>query len=97
MISEYTTGNTIPPIYPALAKLYADQGRYDKANEIYRHLMEKFPEREDILEDVADLKVRMERAKTASKPQLPALFQHWLELIKEYRQMHAISLPDRHE
>ena len=80
-----------------LAKLYADQGRYDKANEIYRHLMEKFPERKDILEDVADLKVRMERAKTASKPQLPALFQNWLELIKEYRQMHGISLPEHHE
>ena len=80
-----------------LAKLYADQARYDKASEIYRHLIEKFPERKDILEDFADLKAKMERAKTAKKPPLPALFQQWLELLKKYRQMHGLSFPDHHD
>jgi hypothetical protein len=81
----------------SLAKLYADQGRYDKAVEIYQHLMNEFPGRQDILDDFADLKVRMERTKTAGKPQLPVLFRHWLELIQKYRQVHGISLPDPHE
>jgi len=43
-----------------LAKLYADQGHFDKAIEIYQHLVKKFPEREDILDDFSDLKIKMQ-------------------------------------
>ncbi len=79
-----------------LAKLYADQGHFDKAIEICRHLVRDFPERKDIEEikqDIADMEGRRNQIKTARKPKLPALITEWLELIKKYRQSHGISLP----
>jgi tetratricopeptide (TPR) repeat protein len=74
-----------------LAKLYADQGYYDKAIEIYRHLVKKFPEREDLLDDFSDLKVKIQRIKTSNEPELSVLFQRWFDLLAKYRQINAIQ------
>ncbi len=74
-----------------LAKLYADQGHFDKAIEIYQHLVKKFPERKDILDDFSDLKVKMQRIKTSNEPELAVLFQQWFDLLAKYRQINGIQ------
>jgi cytochrome c-type biogenesis protein CcmH/NrfG len=38
-----------------MAKVYADQGHWDKTAEIYRHLLRLEPERIDYLEALAEL------------------------------------------
>lgn len=73
-----------------MAKLYADQGHYEKAIEIYKHLMNEFPDREDILDDFSELKVKMQRRSASKEPELAFLFQQWFELLKKYRQVHGI-------
>ncbi|MDA3898264.1 MAG: tetratricopeptide repeat protein [Desulfobacteraceae bacterium] len=74
-----------------LAKLYADQGHFEKAIEIYQHLVKKFPEREDILDDFSDLKVKMQREKTSNEPELAVLLKQWFDLLAKYRQINAIQ------
>ena len=75
------------------AKLYADQGFYDKAMEIYRHLINEFPEQEDLLDDISDLKMKMQQAKASKEPELAILFKQWIDLLTQYRQIHAIEIP----
>ncbi|MCK5784208.1 MAG: tetratricopeptide repeat protein [Desulfobacterales bacterium] len=74
-----------------LAKLYADQGHFDKAIEIYQHLVKKFPDREDLLDDFSDLKVKIQRTKTSNDSKLSVLFKQWFELIAKYKQINAIQ------
>jgi tetratricopeptide (TPR) repeat protein len=74
-----------------LATLYADQGHYDKAIEIYQYLIKKFPDRKDILDDLSDLKIKMQRIKASDKPELDVLFQEWFDLIAKYKQINAIQ------
>jgi len=74
-----------------LAKLYADQGHFDKAIEIYQHLVKEFPEREDILDNFSDLKVKMQRIKTSNEPELAVLLKQWFDLLAKYKQVNAIQ------
>ncbi len=74
-----------------LAKLYADQGHYDKAIEVYQHLIKQFPAREDILDDFSDLKVKIQRIKTSNEPELAVLFRQWFDLLIKYKQIHDIK------
>jgi len=78
-----------------LATLYADQGHYDKAIEIYQYLIKKFPDRKDILDDLSDLKIKMQRIKASGKPELDVLFQEWFDLIAKYKQINAINKQTR--
>jgi len=74
-----------------LAKLYADQGHFEKAIEIYQHLVKEFPDREDILDDFSDLKVKVQRIKTSNEPELAELLQQWFDLLAKYKQVNAIQ------
>ncbi|PIP36982.1 MAG: hypothetical protein COX19_17880 [Desulfobacterales bacterium CG23_combo_of_CG06-09_8_20_14_all_51_8] len=71
-----------------LARLYADQGHYDKALEVYRHLMKQFPDRRDISEGFSDLKERIQRIQTSNEPELAPLFREWFDLLIKYKQSH---------
>jgi len=70
-----------------LAALYADQGHYEKAIETYQHLLRKFPDREDIKDNLSDLKVKMQKMKTTKEPELAMLFQKWFDLLTKYKQI----------
>jgi hypothetical protein len=69
-----------------LATLYADQGHYDKALTVYRHLIKQFPDSRDISEGFSDLKDRIQRIKTSNEPELAPLFREWFDLLIKYRQ-----------
>lgn len=78
------------PIYPStrtLARLYADQGYHDKAIEIYHDLLQKFPGRKDIGDDLAEVNRRMQQVKTTHEPKLTLVFQEWLDLLTKYKQV----------
>jgi len=64
-----------------MAKVYADQGHWQKAANIYRHLLAKDPLRQDL----ADALARAEKETGGDRPpnpvQLVALFQEWIELL----------------
>ncbi|MDA8403937.1 MAG: hypothetical protein M0Z56_07040 [Desulfobacteraceae bacterium] len=81
--------NPSHPYTRTLARLYADQGYHDKALEVYQYLMQKFPGRKDILDDLSDITIRMRQIKTTNEPKLALLVQEWLDLLTKYKQVRA--------
>ncbi len=67
-----------------MAKIHADQRHFSKAAEIYQYLLEKDPERQDIIEALADL----ERLKLQKKIEdLVPLIETWTKLALKHRQI----------
>jgi len=63
-----------------MARVFAGQGLYDKAAGIYQKLIEKDPERNDLIEALSELeKIRAEKEKELKKTLIP-LFCEWFDL-----------------
>ena len=74
-----------------MAKLYMDQGHYDKAVGIYREILDREPDREDIKDALADA----ESKRTASPPDLEqrlgSLMGQWIELVIRYNRLQHLK------
>lgn len=78
-----------------MAKIYTDQGHFDKAEGIYRHLLEKDP-RNQILKEALDGLAGKRGSATSKKGEdLASLFKEWLELAQEYNQRRRLKNKDR--
>jgi len=64
-----------------MAKVYAEQGHWLKAVEIYRYLSAKEPLRQDLAEALAEAENKMGDSKPKNPEQLVPLFQEWIELL----------------
>lgn len=74
-----------------MAKIYAAQGHYDKAAEIYRDLLQQDPERNDLTAAFAEVeKKRLEKA-SESKTHLALLFSKWVKLLLRYKQIQDLE------
>ncbi|MBA3037407.1 MAG: hypothetical protein FP814_13065 [Desulfobacterium sp.] len=75
-MADDNTFNTV-----TMAEIYAKQGLYDKAAEIYNKLLEHDPDRNDLIEALSALeKMRVEANKDLKKRLVP-LFSEWLDLM----------------
>jgi tetratricopeptide (TPR) repeat protein len=70
-----------------MAKVYAEQGHWDRAAEIYRHLLEQEPERNDYLAALAKIERMAKQNRNAAREQLAALFHQWFDLMLRYRNL----------
>ncbi|NNF99765.1 MAG: hypothetical protein HKM93_10325 [Desulfobacteraceae bacterium] len=69
-------------IYTAtMAKVYAEQGHYEKAARIYRHLLARSPEREDLEQALAGVEAKINPEGIDAKEQAIQLLCRWFELI----------------
>ena len=68
-----------------LAKLYADQGYYSKAAEIYRHLLAIHPDRGDLRESLSAVERQMAGRKKPDRKELNLLLHEWTDLISDYK------------
>ena len=66
-----------------MARLYADQGYLRKAVEVYRHLLEQQPDRQDIKQALGRLEQQIEQQQAPSKKELGLMFREWIELMRE--------------
>ena len=64
-----------------MAKVYADQGHWGKAVEIYRHLLAMEPERLDFADALAEAENRLKEMSRKTPEQLVPLFREWIELL----------------
>jgi hypothetical protein len=64
-----------------MAKVYADQGHWGKAVEIYRHLLAMEPERLDFAGALAEAENRFKEMSRKTPEQLVPLFREWIELL----------------
>ncbi|MFH1985679.1 MAG: tetratricopeptide repeat protein [Pseudomonadota bacterium] len=70
-----------------MAKVQEDQGNFDKAEEICRHLLENDPDNEECqfaLNRIAN------RRTGASIERLAPLFREWIDLMLEYKKIRSL-------
>jgi tetratricopeptide (TPR) repeat protein len=68
-----------------MAKVYAGQGHWDKAAEIYRHLLRMEPERTDYLEALAEAEKMLNITGNPAAEDLAPLFHEWIDLMLKYK------------
>lgn len=71
---------------PTMAKVLESQGYFREALRIYSHLLAQMPGHKAFREKVAALERRLEE-EAGREDKLPALFDEWLRLASEYRQL----------
>ena len=64
-----------------MAKVYAAQGHWGKAAEVYRHLLSATPERKDLADALTEAEKKIPNDSHKDPEQLVALFQEWIELL----------------
>ena len=68
-----------------MARLYAQQGHYQKAADIYRHILSNEPDREDIVAELSKVEQQLtdmepESEKNMKEKDLVSLFQKWFQM-----------------
>jgi hypothetical protein len=70
-----------------MAKIYAGQGHYDIAAEIYRHLLRENPDRRDWADALAQIEAKL-AAQAESRLRDPAgRLADWIALMLSYRRL----------
>ena len=64
-----------------MAKVYAAQGHWGKAAEIYRHLLTRAPARKDFADALAEAEKKIHKDSHMNSEQLVPLFREWIELL----------------
>lgn len=76
-----------PYAYTAtMARLFADQGYLRKAAEIYRHLADQHPERDDLRQALAALERQLAEQPAPSRKDAELLLREWIDLLKQAKQ-----------
>jgi tetratricopeptide (TPR) repeat protein len=73
-----------------MAKVYSGQGHWDKAAEIYRHLLKLEPERTDYLEALAEAESMLNTTVNRQVEDLAPLFQQWIDLMLKYKNLQKL-------
>jgi tetratricopeptide (TPR) repeat protein len=73
-----------------MAKVYASQGHWDKAAEIYRHLLRMEPERTDYLEALAEAERMLSASGKRPGEDLEPLFHQWIDLMLKYKNLQKL-------
>ena len=74
-----------------MAQVYAAQGHWKKAVEIYRHLVRVQPERADLREALKTAEQRLEAAGARRLDDLAPLLQTWLKLQTRLNQLQKLK------
>ena len=79
-----------------MAKVYAAQGHWGKAAEIYRHLLTGAPARKDFADALAEAETKMLNDSPENSEQLVPLFREWIELLFRCEKLQRLrKLKDR--
>jgi tetratricopeptide (TPR) repeat protein len=65
-----------------MAELYAQQGYYRKAVEIYRRLLRLHPEREDLRKALSQAEEELTRRPVPSRKELGLMLKEWVGLME---------------
>ena len=79
-----------------MAKVYATQGLWGKAAEIYRHLLTVEPTRKDYADALAEAEKKIVEDSHNIPEQLVPLFREWIELLFRCEKLNKLrNLKDR--
>jgi hypothetical protein len=83
--------STEPEFYTkTMARVYADQGHYDEAARIYRHLLEEQPGQQALVEALAEVEMIRAEARARKKDLVP-LFKEWVGLALKYNSIRKLK------
>ena len=78
-------------VYTAtMAKVYAEQGHWAKAVEIYRNLVANEPERKDYADALAEAEQRMSEEHRKNSDELVPLFREWIQLLLRHERLQKL-------
>ena len=70
-----------------MAKVFADQGHFKKAADIYRSLLKHEPHRQDLADALRDVEKHIQAAGPSPGVNLESLLEEWLELVIRYKKL----------
>ncbi|MGE5256012.1 MAG: tetratricopeptide repeat protein [Hyphomicrobiales bacterium] len=85
MEKEYRHGTV------TLARLFAAQGHWEKAAEIYRSLLEHEPDREDLAQALSAAQQQLAASGRESARDLVPLFRRWIDLLLKYDRLRKLK------
>jgi len=74
-----------------MARVYENQGLWDKAAEIYQYLLKQEPERKDLAEALYKVERKMEGAIHKNPDDLIPLFREWINLLLQYGRLQELQ------
>jgi len=74
-----------------MARVYAQQGLWSQAAEIYRRLVRREPRRQDLAEALAEAEKKAAAGRIDPAARLVPLFQQWLKLLLEYEKIERLK------
>jgi pentatricopeptide repeat protein len=74
-----------------MARVYAEQGHWEKAVEIYRYLLASEPDRQDLADALTEVQSRLEESAGPEAENLVPLFRRWLELMSRYDRLRKLK------
>ena len=78
-----------------MANVYADQGRYEAAARIYRHLLDQAPDRQDLQKALAEVSAKLPEA-PRQWTDISAVVEQWVGMLltcKTLGQLRRTQLP----
>ena len=76
---------------PTMARIYASQGYYEKAADIYRYLLSKNPDQDELKDELSDVEQKLAESPRNNKEDLVRLFRQWFKLINLYNQHYKLK------
>ena len=73
-----------------MAQVYSEQGHWEKAAGIYRHLLAQEPDRDDYLAALARAERKAQQSHNDSLEDLGVLFHQWFDLMLKYRNLQKL-------
>ena len=84
-----------------MARVYAQQGHFQKAAEIYRHILSNEPDRQDIATELSMVERKLADMEPESETDtmendLIYLFQKWFQTAARYRRIETLKKLKQH-
>jgi len=70
-----------------MARVYSNQGHYEKAAEIYKHLLKSEPERQDLARALAGVERKLHDKTKQGNEDLATMFSTWIDFMLRYKRM----------
>lgn len=84
--------NKDPAIFTrTMAKVFFQQGHYDRAIEIYRYLLKKNPDQPDLMAELKAAKRERKLQYRARARDLTVLVDEWIDLLQKYRLIRILN------
>lgn len=74
-----------------MAQVYANQGHWAKAVEIYEHLVHSEPQRQDLVDALEQARQKMEEQPDSRPEDLVPLFREWIELLLRQEKLERLK------